>query len=452
MKLWMWTLLIVVGITFFLMVSSMWNRGIEVELAQVEIGTIRETIEDLGKTRLTRTYVVTMPFAGKLGEVHFEEGTQVTQGDILGLVDPEELDAEVSAAQAVVEQLRASIVENSDDGLERTARRQATEFVESMASTVAAAETQIEASREKMDFSETVLGRMTQLFERQSTSQEAYDQANLNYVESQVSYRQNSLVVKSVRSIMAATQLMPTLIDDYLQKKALQSEVLQAQVHEAEARLNKALHRQQLGQLRSPTTGIILEQPTDGLEYLAAGTPVCQVGNLNQLEVEVDIMTQDAVRIAPGDAVDLGWTSLPGPNSTSWTGTVLRVDPLGFTKISSLGVEQQRVRVRIELSEATRSAMLEAGIRVGYRLNVSIVVGEVEEGQLIPRTALFRDTAGEWAVFQYQRGRAVKTKVTVGLLGERQAQIIEGLAPNTKVVLSPDQRIQDGSRIKTQRR
>lgn len=449
MKLWMWTLLVVLAIASMLVTRSIWNRGIEVELALVQTGTLRETVDGLGKTSLARTYTITMPFAGKLELMQIEEGMVVDQGDLLGSVEPEELNAEVLAAQAVVERLRATVIENSDDGLEKTARLQATQFIESMSATVAAAETQIEASQEKVDFSETILGRTTRLFERQSATQEALDQANLNYVESQVGFRQTSLIVKSVRSIMAATQLLPTLIDDYLHKKALQRDVLQAQLREAEARLRQALYRQQLGQLKSPIAGIVLDQSTDGLEYLAGGTSVCRVGDLKELEVEVEILTQDAVRLQLGDVVELGWENLSRSNGNLWTGTVLKIDPLGFTKISSLGVEQQRVRVRVGLSEETRSAMLQEGIQVGYRLNVSIVVAEIEEGQLIPRTALFRDTNGDWAVFQHRKGRAVKTRVYVGLLGERQAQIIDGLPSNAAVVLAPDQRIQDGSRIKT---
>ena len=195
MRIWIW-IAVGIGLVSILSVAG-WlaNGGVDVEVVRAKQGPIRETISEQGTTRIPDVYEVRMPFSGELAGFELKEGDTISAGATVVQIGPRELENHVQEAQAAVERLTAALAENQNDGLEKTVRKQATRFVESMAATVEAAQTQIESSQEKLDFSETLLGRETQLLERQASNQENVDRARLNYVESQISFRQNNLIV-----------------------------------------------------------------------------------------------------------------------------------------------------------------------------------------------------------------------------------------------------------------
>jgi HlyD family secretion protein len=163
-----------------------------------------------------------------------------------------------------------------------------------------------------------------------------------------------------------------------------------------------------------------------------------------------EVLTERATRISPGDPVDITGGAIPDSPAGGITGTVLRVYPAGFKKISSLGVEQQRVKVAIKLNKRPER------LGVGFRVYVRIYYDEAVDALVLPRTVLFRGREGQWQVMVVRGGegrsgvgRAQLQPVTVGLMNDDEAQIIDGLGPDDAVVARPSREIVEGMRVRT---
>ncbi|NNE70721.1 MAG: HlyD family efflux transporter periplasmic adaptor subunit, partial [Rhodothermales bacterium] len=186
-----------------------------------------------------------------------------------------------------------------------------------------------------------------------------------------------------------------------------------------------------------PDAGRILLIPERSERAVAAGTPLMELGNADALEIVVDVLSEDAVRIDPGDAVELtGWggeTALPG--------RVRRVEPSAFTRYSALGVEEQRVNVIIDL--LSRPERLGAG----YRVEASVVIWE-QEALSVPTSALFRQ-AGEWRVFVIEDGRAELRSMEPGQRSADWAEVVSGLAEGDRVIIHPTDEVLAGVRVES---
>jgi HlyD family secretion protein len=169
---------------------------------------------------------------------------------------------------------------------------------------------------------------------------------------------------------------------------------------------------------------------------------------LSDLEVEVDVLSQDATRIQTGARAQVyGLTSgSAGPEGVQ--GTVDRVYPQAFTKISSLGVEQQRVKVIVQLPDEVMPALQQLHVGAEYRVRVRIFTNEQSDALIIPRSALFRNDDGLWQVFVVRDGKARLQEVDVGLMNDEQVELTGGLNDDEQVILAPDNTLQDGIRVK----
>ncbi len=169
------------------------------------------------------------------------------------------------------------------------------------------------------------------------------------------------------------------------------------------------------------------------------GTPLLDIGDADQLEIMVELLSSDAVKVRPGNRVIIeGWG---GENPLR--GQVRRIEPYGYTKVSALGIEEQRVKTLIDFD--TSPEVLER-LGHGYRVQARIVLWESASTLAAPLTALFRD--GEnWAVFMQRDGRAVKRQVDVGKNDGVYAQILNGLQSGDEVVVNPSEHVRDGVRI-----
>ncbi len=177
-------------------------------------------------------------------------------------------------------------------------------------------------------------------------------------------------------------------------------------------------------------------------QFLPAGTPLLTIGRLDDMEVVAEVLTQRATRIATGDPVEVhGQAISDGPIN----GKVLRVYPAGFKKISSLGVEQQRVKVAIKLDRRPKR------LGVGFRVYVRIFYDEAEGAITLPRTCLFRGENGTWNVMVVRDERTEFRAVSVGLLNDDLAEITKGLTPKDMVVARPSREINAGMRVETEK-
>ena len=190
----------------------------------------------------------------------------------------------------------------------------------------------------------------------------------------------------------------------------------------------------------SPVSGSVLRVLQESEAVVASGTPLVEIGNPEDLEIVVDLLSTDAVRVEAGQPVLIeAWGGGPPLN-----GQVRRVEPFGFTKVSALGIEEQRVNVIIDFTDPRERW---ARLGHGYRVEPSIILARADDVLKVPQAALFREQ-GEWSVFVDDDGTAELRKVRLGLENGLEAQVLDGLTPGEYVVLQPGGRVAAGVGLK----
>ncbi len=424
------------------------SSGEPVQAAKVVRGDIREFVDERGKTRLPETHLITMPFAGRIERIELGENSRVAKGQLVAEIVESDLQQAVDEARAVVERFEASIKENKDNSVEDTTKAQADAFVNSMEHTVLAAAKQLDSIRNRLSFAENFLTDTRELYRKMAKGQEDVDRALLDFENTKVEYSQTTMTVDAVKSIQAATNLLPTLINDYKNRKVLSRAVLEKQRNEAQARLDQVLTQLQRGRMGSPVDGIVLERVVISEQFLPAGTVLLKIGELERLEVEADVLSQDVVQIRENDEVEIYGPAVGAEVGSGLRGFVQRIYPAGFTKVSSLGVEQQRVKVIIHFADGVLDQVRsQHELGVDYRVRVRIFTRQKPAALVVPRSALFRGADGGWQSFVVRSGRARLQPVEVGLMNDQQAEVVKGLNQADVVVLAPESSLEEGDKV-----
>jgi HlyD family secretion protein len=369
---------------------ALWPATIDVDLAPAVRGPLRVTIDEDGQTRVRDRFVVSAPVAGRVERIELEPGDKVVRGvTVVARVRPAPaplLDARTrSELAAAVETARAAV------GQARAERERATAV---------------------LDRAETTLGRQQTLATSAAISGDELDAAVAS--------------AKAARSVLAAATFAVQRAERELQL--------------ATARLASPAASGRPVEVIAPVNGVVLRRLRQSEAVVPIGEPLLEIGDADCLEIVADLLSTDAVRVAPGNRVLVEqWGG-----RTTLDGVVRRVEPSGFTKISALGVEEQRVNVVIDFAsipEASRT------LGDGYRVEIRVVVWEQTDVISVPIGSLFRRGDG-WAVFVAENGRARLRPVGVGERNTQDAQITSGLAVGDVVVLFPPDTLDDGSRIK----
>jgi HlyD family secretion protein len=266
-----------------------------------------------------------------------------------------------------------------------------------------------------LDFARTEVERARELFRKGTISQRELDEAERTY-KTAVAARDRARAALQVQAFeleQARAQLLSP--DETVESKG-------------EGRFIPA---------RAPVTGVILRIPNESERVVMAGEPLAEIGNPDDLEIVADLLSADAVKVSAGDRVLIdAWGG-----GEVLEGTVRRVEPFGFTKISALGIEEQRVNVIIDFTSPHEHW---DRLGHGYQVETRIVLWENDNVLKLPLTALFRDGAGDWAVFIAENGRAERRPVKLGRRSGFEAQIVDGLHEGERIVVHPSDRIADG--------
>lgn len=382
------TLLVVAA----LVTVALWPEARLVDVGAVERGSVRETLEAEGRTRVRERYELTAPLAASARRLTLRPGDRVEAGQVLVLLDPLPAAALDARARAEAE-ARVSAAE-----AQLAAASEATAAAE-----VLLAQAQAEAARSA-----------TLLRERQVAVEEA------ERAESARRHAEREAAAARFREHSARADLDAA--------RAVLAVGSRAEVGEA------------VLELRSPVDGVLLQRHFESARPVAAGEVLLEVGDPQDLEVEVDVLSADAVRLAEGLPVELVRWGEEFPLAAR----VRRIEPGGFTKFSALGVEEQRVWVQLDLAPSSERA-----VRLGhaYRVHARFVLREVEDVLRVPTSALFRHDGGQ-AVFRIVEGRARLTPVETGLSGSGRTEVRRGLAQGELLVLHPDRALEDGARVR----
>lgn len=434
-----WTIAAVLVLLFavVLVVGIASLSGVPVEAARATRGDIRQFVDERGETRLPEVHLITMPFAGRLEKIELEVGDRVGTDKPVARIVPKDLQDEVDEAEAAVARLDASITEKGNLDLERDVRRQA-EIA------VAAAMNRTRASLEQAKFAETFLAKMRRLYQQNARSEEDVERAEVDEVESRVRVAEDQLIVDMMR-------ILPEIVDRYMDDQQRQKLTLEEEKAEAEARLRQVITKQQRGQMFSPVAGTVLEKHVENERHLPAGEVLLEIGEFSRMEVEADILSQDVVDVKPGQPVEIYGPAVDARVGEGVPGIVKQVYPAGFTKVSSLGVEEQRVKVVIEMApDVLQRVLKQHELGVGYRVRVRIFTAQSNGTLTVPRSAVFRGADGGWQLFVIRGGRARRVAVQVGLMNDQRVEILQGVGENESVVLAPETRLMDGARVAVQ--
>jgi HlyD family secretion protein len=370
---------------------------VPVDVAPVVRAELRVTVDEEGETRVRDRFTITAPTAGRLLRSELDAGDAVEPGAVVASLEPLPLDPRTQAgAQARL------------DAAEATRR---------------AARAQVALTRAALDQARRSAARAEQLRQAGTLSAEAHELALLEQTQHEQEYTAARFAADAADHDAEAARAA------LLAAQEPSSQPAHASGHAATpSRID----------VRSPAAGRVLRVLEESERIVAAGTPLLEVGDPASLELVIDVLSTDAVRIHPGARVLVeDW----GGDGTL-EARVRRVEPSGFTKVSALGVEEQRVNVIADLA-APNPALGD-----GYRFEARIVVWEGPDVLQVPASALFR-RAGAWNLFVVDGSRVRRHEVTVGQFGGFAAEIREGVSPGEMVVLYPSDRLADGVRIRT---
>jgi HlyD family secretion protein len=362
-----------------------------VETARVARGDFERHVSDDGRTRVRDRYVITAPLAGRVERVTLRPGDRVARGDAVASLTP--------AAPAFLDARTRAELQQRVGASEAQLRRARAE-----ASRLEAQLQQARADRE----------RQSKLAGEGFLSPMAREQAELQ-------------VRVAERALDGAAFAVDAAGHDLAQARA-------------------ALALTQAGngsggafRIAAPVSGAVLKVMQESEAVVGLGAPLLEIAEPRSLEAVVDVLSQESVAIRPGMAARIEL----GPGTPALEARVRLVEPAAFTKVSALGVEEQRVNVILDFVTPPPPA---ATVGDGYRVEARIVVERAESALKVPVGALFRDGPG-WAVFVVEAGRAVKRAVQAPARNDREARVASGLAEGERVVVYPPDALADGSRV-----
>lgn len=373
-------------------------RPIAVETAEVVRGAFEQTVSDDGKTRVRDRYVVSAPLAGRLDRIELDAGDPVAAGQVIAVLTPvapafldartvRELEARIGAASA---QLQRTVAE------------------------AGRAEAQLNQARADRE-------RAARLAAQGFVSETAREQAEL--------------AVRTAEKALEAAQFAAT---------AARHEAAQARAALTRYRSDTAAGGADGSrwEVRAPVGGSVLKVIQESEGAVALGAPLVEIADPRSLEAVVDVLTQESVAIQPGmpARIDLGSGVAP------LAAEVRRIEPAAFTKISALGVEEQRVNVVLDFTEPLDRVQT---IGDGFRVEAHIVVFRAADVIKVPVGALFREGEG-WAVFVVEDGRAAKQSVNVARRNATEA-MVDGPKPGEHVVVYPSDALAAGARVAVHR-
>ncbi len=412
--------------------------GVEVEVVSPYIGDIHEFFTELAKTRLAKTYRITMPIDGRIERIELEPGDEVTKGQRIVEFDLVPLREAVAEAEAAVAELEANIAVKDDNRIEDTVMIEMNATVNATAEALKAADAQVEAEKARSDRAAKELERMEILAAGRTIAQNELDDAKLEADTSLIELRKQEFYRAALNALFVAVKLGPRYVNEYLGREKLEREVVVHQLAQARSRLARAEHQLKLSAIRSPIDGVVLEKYEQGDRTLPAGHDLLLLGNLDELEVIADVLTQDALRLSPGSRVSLK----PASRSEPIPGIVKRIEPAGFTKLSSLGVEQQRVNVIVSFTGEHKD------LSVGYRLMATFFTGSKDNALIIPRYSVLQAPDQSFYVLKIVKGRIRKQIIELGLRSDLELEVITGLSTEDLIVAKPDTTMKEGMKAK----
>lgn len=370
---------------------GLWPKPVIVETGAITRAPLTVHISEEGKTRVRNRYIVAAPVAGKMRRIPLKPGDEVQAGTtLLTAIEP--------AASPLLDP-RTRVQAEALVSMHEASRRKAAASLEALRAALKMAD----ADRDRM---------------RSVRNDGTISASDRDRMEADASIK-----AAEVRAAEFSLQV-------------IDHELAQARAVLLRPDTNTTGN---LVEVKSPVSGRLLNVMQESETIVAAGTPILEIGDPNDIEIEAEILSRDAVAIQPGDAVEIEQWGGESPLK----GRVRRIEPAAFTKISALGVEEQRVHVLSDLIDPPQATKA-LGDR--YRVEVRVAVWHSDDVLVVPAGALFRE-GNLWKTFVYQNGSARLTTIEAGHSDGRFTEVLSGLKAGEKVLLHPPDTVKDGAAV-----
>ena len=375
-----------------LIAAAVWPGARPVDAVVVDIGTVRETLDAEGRTRVRDRYLITAPVAAMARRQALEPGDAVAVGQAVAVLDPV-----------------------ASPTLDARSRAEAEARLAAYGDRYAAAREEARAAAAEAEQAANEAQRLAALHIRGLVAAEAAERAQ-------------TARLKAEREAASARFRVATAQHEEQAARAI------LQRNGGSATGEPAL------ELVAPVAGVVLRRHLESARAVQAGEALLEIGDPDAMEIEVDVLSSDAIRLREGMAVEL----LRWGGETPLAGRVRRIEPGGFTKFSALGVEEQRVWVIVDLTSPR-----EDWLRLGeaYRVNARFIINQIDDIVRAPASALFRQAEGQ-AAFRIEGTRARLTPIQTGLRGGGLVQILDGLSPGDRLIAHPDRELSDNDRVR----
>jgi HlyD family secretion protein len=361
-----------------------------VEIATVTEGTFRATVEEDGKTRVRDRYIVSAPLSGRLLRIAVKAGDEIKADSVLAWIVP---------AQPSI--------------LDPRSRREAQEKLGAAEAALQEASARLDRARAILDQAKTDVQRVRILEQRGSATAQRREREELNLQTSEREFKAAELRKHATEHDVELARALLRRYDDKTPDERWK--------------------------VTAPVDGRVLRVVQESEAVVTVGAPLVEIGDPSDLEVIVDLLTTDAVNVKPGADVELERWGGPA----ALRGRVRRVEPGGFTKVSALGVDEQRVWVIIDITSPREQW---SSLGDGFRVDVRIETQTLPQVIIIPVGALFRRESG-WAVFTVENSVAHEKRIDLIVRSGRLGAVRSGLHPGEKVIIFPPSNLTEGSRV-----
>ncbi len=383
------------------------NKAIEVNTEAVSRGNIASYVEEIGEVKVREHVNVYSPTAGKVTEDFVDIGDKVKAGDVLIKLDGEELSRKIEELDAQ----RSSILAQYNEA-KKPADQEAIEKLK----------IEINNLEKRIVTAENEVNDTRLLLEGGAVSNEEYEAA--------------------VRSLdVERGNLEKAKLDLDQLTKPISGNIMaqyESQLKQIDIQKESLIDSGKDYTIMASMDGTVLTKDVEVGSYLQPGMHIMDIGNTNDLYIESEVLVGDVAKIKEGSEVIISSNDL---DIVDLKGVVNKIHPIAYSKISDLGIEQKRIKIDIEIDK------LDVELKPGYELDLDIIMERKENALIVPEDAVFEMDNKEY-VFIVDNGKAALREVVTGIESQRLIQIIEGLKEGDLIILSPENSIKDGVKVK----
>ena len=382
-------------------------KAVAVNIGVVKRGNIRECIEENAIVGLNEETEVYAPSGGRVVTVMFEIGDKVNEGDVLVKLDEQEYVSQIKALELQKQAITTKLKEAAKTLGEAELRK---------------LDAQERSSKIALNEAKRLADNNKKLYDAGAISRDTYESTLAALAAAEANYEMIKSSIEIAREGISSHE----------------KELLRIQMEEIQTQIDAFQTKRSELTIKAPMEGIILEKDVKGGSVLQPGKRIFQIGDITDLFLESDILADEIKDVNVGAEViienrDLGIYELRG--------TVREIHPKAFSKVSELGIEQKRIKIRIDFKD------IMSDLKPGYEMDIKVITAAAENTLLIDEKAIF-EYQGKDYVFLNDNGLAGMRQIEKGLKSEDKVEVLKGLQEGDEVILSPDERLKEGTRIK----